>query len=138
MSPAAFFLEHAMIFDCPNCGEEMEVSDKKAGSFVNCVTCGELVEVRERHPSGKKRKRKPKQGRIVDKLSGTEYMIFGVLFALFPCANVMATGVLYIFWNETHPNKAYQLNQLCWIIFASQIFLTACLGSILCIGKANM
>ena len=86
---------------------------------------------------GKKKKRKPRQAKIVDKMNGTEYMIFGVLFALFPCANVMATGVLYIFWQETHPNKAYQLNQLCWIIFAAQVLLSVCLGSIACIIGAN-
>ena len=123
-----------IVFDCPECGEEMEVSDRKAGHHVHCVNCGAFIEVRERAPSTKKRKRKRKEKRRPDYLEGWEYAMYGTIFALSPCINAIISMVLHAFWNEQYPMRAYQINQLSWIIFAVQFILGAsccCISAIM-------
>jgi hypothetical protein len=117
-----------IIFDCPQCGVEMEVSDKKAGRHVKCVACGEYVEVFERLPSGKKRKRAPKEPKGHDYMEPWEYAVYGIVFFFTPCISLLILSTLYVFWQEKYPNKAFQLNQLGWGIAAVHAFaFTSCI-----------
>lgn len=120
-----------IVFDCPECGAENEASDRKAGKRVYCTRCDERIAVPDRRP--KKRDDEPRRAPPVqDYLSTPEIIIYGVLFALAPGLNVIISSTLYFVWDSELPSKAYQINQLAWIILGLQVLplcLCCCLGA---------
>ena len=107
-------------FDCPRCGEPMEISDRQAGRQVRCVGCGERIAVPE--PAGQLRP----AGRTAakdDGLSRTEFLLFGLLFFLIPCANVIVSSVLYYVWRAERPRRARQINGLGFAIFGCHVVI---------------
>ena len=110
-------------FKCPFCKEVMEVSDKKAGKFVECIECGEMAEVKELPLPTPRKKRQPDAFIGNDYLSIYEYLLYGAFFVFFPIFNVIVCSVLYAFWKDEQKTKAYQINLMGWLIFVFQ-----CLG----------
>jgi hypothetical protein len=109
-------------FDCPECGEEMEIKDRMAGKEVPCVNCDKMIEVpEESRPRKRKKRRRPRPAE--DTLSTLEWVLFSIVFFLFPCVNVLVSSILYYVWRAEWPTRAYQINSLGWIIFGSQIVL---------------
>ena len=66
-----------IIFECTHCGEEMEVSDRQAGRWLDCVACGTTIEVRER-PF--KRPRIRRTTNHPDARSQLEYVWYGLAY----------------------------------------------------------
>jgi DNA-directed RNA polymerase subunit RPC12/RpoP len=117
-------------FKCPECGEKMEVSDRKAGMEIECLECGEMVEV-----PGKVRKRKSGSGSMnsfvgKNRLTLQEYLLYGAVFVAVPMANVLISSLLYYMWREKEPTKAFQINQLGFVILGLQV-LTICCACVL-------
>jgi DNA-directed RNA polymerase subunit RPC12/RpoP len=111
-----------IFFDCPECGEEMEIKDRMAGREVECPACDKLIRIPEKsRPS--KPKRRPRAREADDELSTLEWVLFSVMFFLFPCINVLVSSILYYVWRNQYPNRASQINILGWIIFGAQILL---------------
>jgi DNA-directed RNA polymerase subunit RPC12/RpoP len=111
-----------IVFDCPECGEEMEIKDRMAGREVECPGCEKLIRVPEKSRP-KRPKRSPRAREAADELSTLEWVLFSVVFFLFPCINVLVSSILYYVWRNQYPNRASQINILGWIIFGGQILL---------------
>ncbi|MBI2807356.1 MAG: hypothetical protein HYX68_20430 [Planctomycetes bacterium] len=118
-------------FDCPKCGEPMEVKEHKAGERVRCVECDRLVRVPDRYndrpiPRG----RAPRdQG-----LTGNEWLLYGLLCLFVPGVNVIFTSVLYYTWQRDQPTRAGQINMLGFGVFGIHVAAVAfivCLGVVL-------
>lgn len=116
-------------FECPYCAEKMEISDRKAGKFVECVRCREMIEVKE----VTRRRERPKSTRGQEEFFGKdhltiyEYLLYGSAFVCFPLLNILTSGFLYTLWSVERPTKAYQINQLALIIFLLQLIPLCCL-----------
>lgn len=106
-------------FDCPECGASNEASDRKAGRRVRCRKCDERIDVPDNRPK-KRRRDPPPEPRLRDELNLQEYLIYGVLFLVSPGINVIVSTFLFYNWKDTLPTKAYQVNQLAWVIFGIQ------------------
>jgi hypothetical protein len=110
-------------FDCPKCGEPMEVKNKMAGEKVRCVECDRLMRVPEEddydEDAPPRRRSKPKD----DGLSPLEWALFTLLFLLIPCANVIVSSVLYYVWRADRPTRAFQINMLGFAIFGFHILI---------------
>ena len=119
-------------FDCPKCGALNVVSDRKAGSRMRCSKCDERIRVPGEPPRQKVSDfGEPRRPR--DRLSKEEYILYGVAFLVFPVVNVVISSILYYTWRETLPTKAFQINQLGWVIFGIQFLpmcCCCCLGAI--------
>jgi DNA-directed RNA polymerase subunit RPC12/RpoP len=89
-----------IIFKCPECREEMEIPERMVGSEVRCVECGERVLV----PAPRR-------------LTGSEWLLFALLFFFIPAANVLVSSILYYVWKSDHPERARQINLLGFLIF---------------------
>lgn len=114
-------------FQCPFCNEVMEVSDKKAGKFVECIECSQMVEVKEL-PLSKPRKKKAPDAFIgIDYLSIYEYMLYGAFFVFFPLINLVVGVTMHTFWKDDQKTKAHQILQLSLIIFVIQLIPMCCL-----------
>jgi hypothetical protein len=98
-----------IVFDCPECGEEMEIPSKMAGRRVACVGCGVRVRVPE---SSRPRKKIKDKG-----LSGTQTLQFALLFFFVP----VLSSILYYIWKADRPRLAKQINLLGFMIFGVQI-----------------
>jgi DNA-directed RNA polymerase subunit RPC12/RpoP len=119
-------------FDCPECGALNEASDRKAGRRVRCRKCDERIDVPDNRPK-KRRRDPPPAPRLRDELTIQEYVIYGLMFLVSPGINVAVSTFFYFNWKETLPTKAYQINQLGWVVFGMQ-FLPVCLCC--CAGAA--
>jgi hypothetical protein len=98
-----------IVFECPECGEEMEVASRMGGHRVRCVECKRTVTV----PGG----------RSDAGLSTQEWWLFGILFAFIPAANVLVSSVLYYVWRKNHPRRANQINTLGFIVFGCHVLI---------------
>jgi hypothetical protein len=107
-------------FECPECGEEMDIGDKMEGKEVRCVGCKEWVDVPERS-------RKRRGGRRAAErdagLSGQDLALFALAFVLFPGVNVIASSVLYYVWKSDKPKRASQINLLGFAIFGFHVVI---------------
>lgn len=56
-------------------------------------------------------------------LTGTQYLLFTLLFLVIPFACVLVSSVLYYCWKEQNPRKANQINVLGFIIFGVNILM---------------
>jgi DNA-directed RNA polymerase subunit RPC12/RpoP len=115
-------------FECPECGEPLEISDRMAGKRVRCVGCDERIEVPERS-----RERAPRRRRVLRDagLSGQEFLLYTLLFVFIPVANVFVSSILYYVWRGSQPRRANQINLLGFAVFGFHILLYV---SILFIG----
>ncbi len=105
-------------FDCPRCGEPMEIRDRMAGEQVRCVGCREWIEV--------PRRRRVRSAHLIqddDGLSGGEWALFSVLFVLIPVVNVVVSSVMYYVWRSTQPRRATQINLLGFLVFGFHILV---------------
>jgi hypothetical protein len=100
-----------IVFRCPYCHEEMEISSRKRGDRVRCVECGKWVQVPE-HSAGDD-----------PGLSSGEYWLFALLFLPIPAVNVLVSSILYYLWVNDRPRRARQINTLGFIIFGLHIVL---------------
>jgi hypothetical protein len=108
-------------FDCPKCGEPMEVKNKMAGENVRCVGCDRLVRVPEDDEDDDlPPRRSPKSD---DGLSSQEWLLYGLGFLLFPAANVLVSSILYCVWRADRPKRATQINMLGWAVLAIHVAL---------------
>jgi hypothetical protein len=98
---------------CPECGEEMEISQRMRGRRVECVECGTRFRVPERS-----RRQADDAG-----LPTNEYWLFELLFLFIPGANLIVSSVLYYLWKRDYPRRANQINTLGFIIFGIHILL---------------
>jgi hypothetical protein len=115
-------LEVAMIeFDCPQCGEPMEVKNKMAGRKVRCVECDRLVRVPDDdddYDDDDDFDSRSSRGRQRDEgLSGLELLLYGALCLAVPGVNVLVTSMLYYLWQSSQPKRASQINTLGFVIF---------------------
>ena len=118
-------------FDCPSCGETMEVKNKMAGQKVRCVGCDRLVRVPEYDEDDDLSPRySPKSD---DGLSSQEWLLFGLPFLLVPGTNILVSTILYCVWRRDHPKRATQINMLGWAVLAIHVSLF-CLIMILMIA----
>jgi DNA-directed RNA polymerase subunit RPC12/RpoP len=118
-------------FDCPECGAFNEVSDRKAGRRIRCRKCDERITVPDDRPRNR-RDDTPKKPRLRDALSKEEYLLYGLLFFVSPGINVVVSSFLYFHWKSEFPTKAYQVNQLGWVVFGIQFLplcMCCCLGA---------
>jgi hypothetical protein len=101
-----------IVFECPECNEEMEIPARNAGRYVTCVECGEEVRV-------------PRRGVIDpdDNLSLTEHLMYGLLFLCVPGVNVGVSSILYYTWKADQPTRAKQINRLGFLTFGLHIVL---------------
>jgi hypothetical protein len=118
-------------FDCPECGEPMQIGDRMAGREIRCVRCDEWVEVphsrrRERPRDDRDRdddperdrddrppRKKNKSRRVRETgLSPPEWILFPLVFLIFPGINVIASSILYYVWRSSQPTRATQINLL--------------------------
>ena len=103
-------------FDCPECGEPMEIRDRMAGEQIRCVGCRAWIEV--------PRRRRAARRLLEDNgLTGGEWALFAVMFALIPVVNVVVSSVLYYVWRNTQPRRANQINLLGFLIFGFHILV---------------
>jgi DNA-directed RNA polymerase subunit RPC12/RpoP len=110
---------------CPECGEEMEISDRMRGRRVECIECGRRISVPDR-PRRRRRREVDDEG-----LSSNEYLLYSLLFLFIPGANVIVSSVLYYMWKRDHPRRANQINTLGFIIFGFNILIAIIIVSIL-------
>jgi hypothetical protein len=115
-------------FACPECGEKMEIGERMAGREVRCVGCDEWIDVPQH---GARRVRSADLVDENDGLSGTQYALFGLLFAMIPMVNVVVSSVLYYVWRSTRPRAANQINLLGFLIFGVHILLGILLAALL-------
>ena len=106
-------------FQCPACGEKMEIGERMAGSEVRCVGCDEWVDV----PVRARRVRSAHLVEDDDGLSGTNYALLGLAFFFIPIVNVIVSSVLYYAWRDTRPRAANQVNALGFLIFGAHVLL---------------
>ena len=118
-------------FDCPKCGETMEVKYKMAGQKVRCVSCDRLVRVPEDDEDDDLPPRRSLKSD--DGLSSQEWLLYGLAFLLVPAANVLVSSILYHVWRKDHPKRARQINMLGWAVLAIHVSLF-CLIMILMIA----
>jgi predicted RNA-binding Zn-ribbon protein involved in translation (DUF1610 family) len=105
-------------FDCPECGEEMGITDRMAGRRVRCTSCDALIDVPEDSPRRREsRRRKPED----PGLSSKEYWLFFLLFMFVPYACVLVSSILYYVWKGDRPKRANQINSLGFIVFGINI-----------------
>ena len=97
-------------FECPQCGEEMEVASRMRGQKVRCVECERTVTVPDDRPDD-------------PGLSPQEWWLFGFLFILIPAANVLVSSILYYVWRKKQPRRANQINTLGFIIFGCHVVI---------------
>src|SRR5262245_45021546 len=103
-------------FNCPACGERMEIGERMAGEQVQCVECNEWVDVPERR--ARRRRIEPgERGDGDEGLSGPEWALFTVAFLFVPLINVMVSSIMHYAWRDTQPRKATQINLLGFAIF---------------------
>jgi hypothetical protein len=100
-----------IVFRCPYCREEMEISSRKRGEMVRCVECGKRVRVPE-HSAGDD-----------PGLSRGEYWLFALLFLPIPAVNVVLSSILYYLWLNDRPRRARQINTLGFIVFGFHLVL---------------
>jgi uncharacterized integral membrane protein len=117
-------------FECPECGEVMEISDRMTGKQVRCVECDELVEV---HPEPRRRRRKRRP--MDPGLSSTEWILFILLFVFVPIANVLVSSILYYVWRSDKPRRASQINLLGFAVFGFHVLLYIMFTVILAAGR---
>jgi hypothetical protein len=106
-------------FDCPACGEPLEISDRMAGRRVRCLGCDESIEVPDESLDRVRSVRSLRnQG-----LSGTEFFLFTLLFFFIPAANVWVSSILYYVWRRSRPRRANQINLLGFAVFGIHVLL---------------
>jgi len=105
-------------FDCPECGEPLEISDRMAGKRVRCLGCAEDVEVPD-YSSSRPSRRRPRKRDIG--LSGQEFLLYTLLFLFVPVANVFVSSILYYVWRGDQPRRANQINLLGFAVFGFQV-----------------
>jgi hypothetical protein len=110
-------------FDCPKCGEPMEVKNRMAGEKVRCVGCDRLVRVPDDDDDDERPVRRSRSRAQGDGLSTMEWIIYSIIFLLIPCANVLISSILYYVWRADRPTKASQINMLGFGIFGFHILL---------------
>ncbi len=115
-------------FKCPDCGEKMEVSDRKAGMDVECVRCGEMVEVPGQAPRKPRPAGQQKDIFTREHLTMIEFILAIVIFLPMVGCNLFIGGMAYFILNEKYPTKAYQILQAAMIAFGI-VFLSGCLLS---------
>jgi hypothetical protein len=102
-------------FDCPKCGEAMEVKDRMAGQKVRCVECDRLVRVPEEEVD------EPKPNKWNRGLTRNEWITYGVICAISPpLINAIVTWILYNLWEHRYPTRAKQINMLGFATFGIQ------------------
>jgi hypothetical protein len=107
-------------FECPECGEEMDIGDTMAGKEVRCVGCKEWVDVPER---SRKRRSGRRAAARDPGLSGQELALFALGFVLIPGVNVVASSVLYYVWKADKPKRASQINLLGFAVFGFHVVI---------------
>jgi hypothetical protein len=110
-------------FDCPKCGEPMEIKNRMAGQKVRCVECDRLVRVPEEDDEDDFPPRRRRGIAKRDSLSGQEFLLFGLLFLFVPVVNVWVSSILYYVWRSERPTRAHQVNMLGFAIFGLHILL---------------
>jgi hypothetical protein len=120
-------------FDCPACGQRIEIGDRMEGKKVRCPECDETVRVPEREEEYEERPRKRRRPRRSaapeDDLAPIEWLLFGLLF-LIPCANVVISSVLYYVWKSERPTRAAHVNMLGIGIFVCEFVFFCLIGLI--------
>jgi hypothetical protein len=107
-------------FDCPECGEPLEISDRMAKKRVRCPGCDEAVEVPEYSSARLRGRRSPATD---SGLSGQEFLAFTLLFLLIPAANVWVSSILYYVWRGSQPRRAKQINLLGFAVFGFDVLV---------------
>jgi hypothetical protein len=70
------------------------------------------------------RERPPYEPPPDEGLTGTEYLLYTLLFLAIPIVNVLVSSILYYTWRSSAPKKANQINTLGFIIFGLHVVLT--------------
>ena len=112
-------------FDCPECGEPLEIPDRMAGRRTRCLECDEVIDVPAR---GRRRQRSAYLVQDEDGLSANEWLAYSLMFAFIPAVNVIVSSVLYYAWRNSRPKASSQVNMLGFLIFAAHILLAIALG----------
>lgn len=108
-------------FECPECGESMEIKSRMAGKKIRCIECDKSIEVPAEPDTVQPRRRSKKPADLG--LSSTQFVLFGLLFLLIPGANALISSLLYYIWRGWQPKRANQINMLGFAIFAFHILL---------------
>ena len=116
-------------FDCPSCGETMEVKNKMAGQKVRCVGCDRLVRVPENDEDDDLPPRRSLKSD--DGLSSQEWLLYGLAFLFVPAVNVWVSSILYYVWKRDHPKRATQINMLGWVVLAIHVALLCLIMSVM-------
>lgn len=113
-------------FRCPECGENMEASDRKAGMAVECVRCSAMVELPGQTRQAAKPSRQQKDIFSRDHLTTLEFVLTIVIFLPMAGCNLFIGVILYFVLQEKYPTKGYQILQAA-IISCGIMVLSGCL-----------